>query len=145
MVLLIVDLKNPEVAALQALRILPFPANVYLPTAAQVFQDAILLTPVLTHFRNAKLTRQHVTDLFSTLSHIHARNYVHRDMRCDNIMKDIQHAYIIDFGYAHVQTANPIAFAGAVRTASNRVLGELLANRNFPYTPQDDIESLVKV
>ena len=138
-----VALKDPEVQVLQALHA----PNVFLPTVVGDLENAILMTPVLQHFRSdVKLTGQHVRDLCGTLAHIHGTGRVHRDLRSDNIMCDHLHAYIIDLGYALNKTDEPVAFAGAKRTACNRVLEELLAGgQNFVYDYQDDVESLVKV
>ena len=61
-------------------------------------------------------------------------------------MHDLQHAYIIDMGFATLQTDETILFAGAVQTASNRVLEALQKKEErFQYKFADDLESLVKV
>ena len=102
-------LKDPEVQVLQALHA----PNVFLPTVVGDLENAILVTPVLQHFRSdVKLTGQHVRDLFGTLAHIHGTGRVHRDLRSDNIMCDHLHAYIIHLGYALNKTDDPVAFAG---------------------------------
>ena len=60
--------------------------------------NAILLSPLLRPIRT--LTHQHAKDLFDAVIHVHFKNYVHRDIRRDNIMEDDQgHAYLIDFGH----------------------------------------------
>jgi hypothetical protein len=61
-------------------------------------------------------------------------------------MKSADHAFLIDFGFAILKEKKEVEnYAGAVRTASTKVL-EALRDRQFVnFTELDDFQSLVKV
>lgn len=124
------------------------PVNqVNLPTFIHQYDDkAILLSPPLLPFR--MVTKKKAQQLFAALEFIHTeKKYVHRDIRCDNIMQDVDgNAYLIDFGFAMPVSDEEVRFAGARLTASDRVLtNRVMKMTHFAYTQADDLESLVKV
>jgi serine/threonine protein kinase len=122
--------------------------GIFIPEVVDIQNiQALVMKPVLKNFSGPlEPTVQHVKDLFMTLTHIHEKGYLHRDIRKDNIMTNEINAYLIDFGFAVKENGAALPFQGAVSTASDRVLGQLVAgNLKFLYTQADDVVSLVKV
>jgi serine/threonine protein kinase len=83
--------------------------------------------------------------LLDALCYIHNNNFIHRDVRPDNILTCVDdRLLLVDFGFA-VQRDKSALYAGTVHYASDRIL-DLLArgDRYFECIPADDVESALR-
>jgi len=136
--------KTKEAQVLSELKHASIPEIIKIGTARTDNNSVLLMTPVLqplVHVSGAQ-----AQDLFEALAYTHEAGYLHRDIRKDNVMKSADRAFLIDFGFAiPKKKANEEAYAGAVRTASTKVLEALRDGKQVTFTELDDFQSLVKV
>lgn len=95
-------------------------------------QEGILANAMFmeTHGEHAGLTVQGACELVDILTEVHARSYLHRDVRPSNIVTvetaagslATRRAILIDFGAAVKIGTIPVPYAGTVTTASDGVL-----------------------
>jgi tRNA A-37 threonylcarbamoyl transferase component Bud32 len=107
-------------------------------------KSILLITPVLQPLNH--VSGAQARNLFEALTHTHTAGYLHRDIRKDNVMRSADRAFLIDFGFAILkEKASEEAYAGAVRTASTKVLEALRDKKQVTFTELDDFQSLAKV
>jgi len=103
----------------------------------------VVLSPVLS--KPVSISWNQAKELIVTLKYVHGQNYLHRDLRPDNVMCSAKRIYLVDFGFA-ISKGKVETYSGTVTTASDRVLGILATNRQerFEFKEADDVQSLVK-
>jgi len=92
-----------------------------------------------------------VPNLIKGLSWLHENNYIHRDIRPQNIIETDDGMYLIDFSFAiNLNAGENYTIRGTRRFGSRNVLEilKLSANDKYPvevtYSVKDDLESFLK-
>lgn len=81
-------------------------------------------------------------DLLDALEWLHTHQIVHRDVRLDNIVWDITHAVLIDFGTAiDIHGTSDVAYHGGYLCCPPRLLGNL--DGEYTPVPADDCFAVV--
>ena len=79
--------------------------------------------------------RRYFRQLLFAIDHMHRRGWVHRDVKCENILlsADREHIVLADFGFA-TQWAPTKIITGTVLKHTNRTLTVLPQSMSVPFT-----------
>lgn len=103
-----------------------------------ILPRGISIHPSDTRANWAKVT----TDVIDALEWLHTNNIVHRDVRLDNIIWDIDHAVLIDLGTAiDISRGNGVDFNGGYVCCPPKLLGKL--DTVYKPAPADDCIAVV--
>jgi len=112
-----------------------------IPKILVEFESGFIMAPVLQKIDI--LFASHVHHLFEIVTFIHDQRILHRDIRPENLRCKSGQLYLIDFGFA-IQFGSQVPFAGALKTASTKVLNSTAGNP-INYEKTDDYSSAIKV
>ena len=106
--------------------------------------DALVISQVGERIDN--LRKEDIKDIISTLQKVHLLNYVHRDLRKYNLIRDQSgNIVIIDWGFSIKLVENDdFTFAGALECMPNNILQSIVNEDNIVYGPKVDLTCLVR-
>jgi serine/threonine protein kinase len=99
---------------------------------------------MLEEITSAKFVEYDWVQFTKNIRKIHSQGFVHRDIRCQNIMARGNTLVLIDWGYSCKANTQHLCNGTAI-TASQRILKLLLRSEIVSWDVWDDIEGLVKV
>lgn len=133
-------LMNSELGVLQR-----FKANDCIPRLLDFdLPQACFLMEMLEEITSAKFVEYDWVQFAKNIRKIHGQGFVHRDIRCQNIMARGNTLVLIDWGYSCKANTQHLCNGTAI-TAPQRILKSLLRSEIVSWDVWDDIESLVKV
>ncbi len=107
--------------------------------------DALVISQVGERIGN--LRKKDIKDIISTLEKVHSLNYVHRDLRKYNLVRDqLGNIVIIDWGYSiKLEGNHNFAFAGALECMPDNILQSIVNDDDdIIYGPGVDLTCLVR-
>jgi len=107
---------------------------------------ALVLSPKAEDFSlfNRRFNLRHAQQTLTTLSKLHEKKYVHRDIRPGNLLLHGKDVLVNDWGYAVPADDAKRPYRGAFFHASDRIL-DLISKgeKETDFLPADDLVSLV--
>lgn len=108
-------------------------------------ENTLVMTPLGEKVNNLRKTD--IKNIITTLKHVHSYEYVHRDLRKYNFLRNLDDSketiLIIDWGYS-TKNHEDTAFAGALECMPDEVLESLTNEENIVYGPKVDLICFVR-
>jgi RIO-like serine/threonine protein kinase len=117
----------------------------WIPSPVEEITDGVLffteeLAPLY------QLNKGQASELIDCLQGAHKVGIIHRDVRPDNIMQDMQgHVRLIDWGFASSKGDTNVPFQGTFRYASQEVLLAAISETARGPQPKDDLHSALRI
>ncbi|POG79213.1 kinase-like domain-containing protein [Rhizophagus irregularis DAOM 181602=DAOM 197198] len=117
--------------------------SIHIPKILFNSVDALVISQVCERIGN--LRKKDIKDIISTLEKVHSLNYVHRDLRKYNLVRDqLGNIVIIDWGYSiKLEGNHNFAFAGALECMPDNILQSIVNDDDINYGPGVDLTCLV--
>ncbi|CAG8787087.1 5991_t:CDS:1, partial [Acaulospora morrowiae] len=107
--------------------------------------NTLVMTPLGGKVNNLRKTD--IKNVITTLKHVHSYEYVHRDLRKYNFLRNLddpkEAILIIDWGFS-TKNHEATAFAGALECMPDEVLESLTNEENIVYGPKVDLICFVR-
>ena len=115
------------------------------PNCAKVSEDVLFIEPLLRPFTGT-FSVEKVAAIVDCLETVHSAGVLHRDIRPENFLEDATgNLILIDWGFAlFARNCGPQHFAGTFRYGSEASVRAAQTSMEYQYSPEDDLESLVK-
>ncbi|CAG8449959.1 9946_t:CDS:2 [Acaulospora morrowiae] len=108
-------------------------------------ENTLVMTPLGVKVNNLRKTD--IKNIITTLKHVHSYEYVHRDLRKYNFLRNLDDSkesiLIIDWGFS-TKNREDTAFAGALECMPDEVLESLTNEEDIVYGPKVDLICFVR-
>ena len=116
----------------------------HIPKVILYNENTLVMTPLGEKIHN--LQKGDFKDIIKVFKLVHSLNYVHRDLRKYNFIRDKSgKIVIIDWGYCiKTNTNHDSMFAGGLEVMSDKVLLSIINEEEIDYGPEVDLVCLVR-